>query len=173
MHSDHQDADYDCSPDHSLVKGLSILESHASYCSLRKSEDTDTYEHPERDQISRSESCYVCSVLALSDEVPSWIICSIEVDDLLHAAACSYYEEQKQECSACHDESLDSISDYNSLESAESSVDDNYSREQHQSAYIRETCDSLQECSSALELSYHLCDEEHYEHYAADDVHCR
>ena len=118
MHSDHQYSDNYSTVYHRLVHRLGILESHAAYGCLRQSEHGHTYKHPERNECSRSQSCDLCAVLAFAHEVPSRIARIERPDDVVHTTALSDHEEQKQECSACHDESLDSISRYDCLESA-------------------------------------------------------
>ena len=155
------------------MQGLRVLEAHASYSCLRKAENSHTDEHPERDQISRSQGRYLSAVLTLADKIPARVVCGVVIEYALHPAACSDNEEQQQERAAGHDEALDGVSDNYRLEASERRIHYDDSGEQHQSANVGQACYCLDQCSTALELSDHLSDKEHYQHDAADDVYCR
>ena len=173
MHAYHQYADNHSAVDHCLVHRLCILEAHAADSSLRKSEYSHTYKHPERNECSRSQCCDLGSVFSFAHEIPSRIACIECSDDVVHAAALSDHEEQKQKCAACHDESLDRVSRYDRLESAYGCIDDDDCSEQQQSRPVRESCDCLEKSCAADELSDHLCGEEDHHRNTAYNDNCR
>ena len=97
----------------------------------------------------------------------------LEGMQIVHPAAGLRDEEDQQECPQSHDEALDRIGNNDRSETTHSGVDNNDSRKDQKTCYVRQTGHSLDQRCAADELRHHLSDEENNQCHTAHDHHYR
>ena len=88
----------------------------------------------------------------------------------IHRCNYQWHEEQQQERTKRHNDSLEGIRHDHGFEPSNGSIDDDDHGKHRQAHLIRKPCNCLDQSRAALELRDHLRDEEHHEHTGTSQV---